>query len=136
MVFITTFLLSIGCIVCGIITTSSIILKKMPVLKGIVYSIIRYKIVIGLATLITAIVTLFFPGNGYIIIGSFFPAASGLLIGILLCLEYFINSKIIIINRMVMVWFGNVLIFFKIPLGLISLFFGFLHIFYADVLFL
>jgi hypothetical protein len=132
----TTALLSIGCIVCGIIATSPVILKKVTILKNIIYGIIRYRIVIGLATFITALMTLFSPENGYFIVGSLFPAASGLLVGILLCLEYFVNNKIIFVDRLSMVWFGNVLMYCKIPLGLISLFFGFLHIFYADVLFL
>lgn len=134
MAFFDIVLLPLGSLICGIMAAANIVLGLFPLLRKFVYGILSYRIVIGLVTVFSGIMALLFPYRDIIFFGSFFPAVTGIMAGLMLSLEYFSDKNYF--NKNTMVWIGNVLLYLKYPLGIAAIIFGIMHLFKSSTLFL
>jgi hypothetical protein len=125
--------LPLGCIAGGLLASAGVVLRRFPAAGVVINALLPLKIWIGAAALAASTLSLLLPASGPPILGSFFPAAAGLCVGALLCLELIAGSRSIR-NKERLVWIGNTLLYLKNPLGLASILFGFLHFFFHRAL--
>ncbi len=135
MVFIDFVLLPAGCILCGIMASSSLVLRFIPGISRIVLEILPFRGYLSAITIFAGLVSLFFPADGMLLLGNLFPAFFGILSGIILSVEYLADIKFLKRNRIFVIWIGNVLQWIKKPVGLLTLFLGVTHLFFRDLMF-
>jgi len=135
MTIVDVVILSIGCMACGLLSASSLILSRLRGLRILVYALMPLKIPIGAATALAGFVSLLFPADGPPIFGSLLPGAVGLLLGTLFCLEVLMDARFFRRHKEDFVRFGNALLYLKNPLGLLSLFAGIMHLLFSKSLF-
>ena len=125
--------LPLGCIASGLLASAGVVLRRFPGAGAVINALLPLKIWIGAATLAASALSLLLPASGPPILGSFFPAAAGLCVGALLCLELIAGSRSIR-RKEQLAWIGNTLLYLKNSLGLASILFGFLHFFFHGAL--
>ncbi len=128
--------LPVGCILCGIMASAGILLRYFRGLGSLLNALLPYATVIGAVTAVSAALSLIFPFQGPPVFGSLFPSAAGLLLGLLFCLELLTGSRLFSRRKELLIQLGNALLYLKVPLGLASILFGILHLFYSSQVFL
>jgi hypothetical protein len=135
MFMVDVVILSLGCMACGLLSASSLILSMLRGLRVLVYALMPLKTSIGAVTALAGLVSLLFPADGPPIFGSLLPGAVGLLLGVLLCLEMLMDTRFFRRYKEIFVRFGNALLYLKNPLGLLSIFAGIMHLLFSKTLF-
>lgn len=128
--FFDRLLLPVGAILSGLIAAGSIVSAYVRSLRELIHMIFPYKAIIGAVSLMAGVMAFLFPYQGPPLLGSLFPALFGASAGLLLLLENLTDQKIL--ERKKMIQLGNILIWFKYPLGLLALFSGILHLLIPD----
>ena len=119
-------LLPIGCVLSGLIAAAPVLLRMLPWFLRFVEGLLPFRAPVGIATLLTGVVCLLFPYQDIPLLGSLFPAAVAIGVGLMLSLEYFAGNKKL--PKSALTWIGNVLMYLKNPLGLSSIFLGLAHL--------
>ena len=122
------FILPIGCLVCGLLVASPPLLLKLPALRAAPEALERLRVPIGLATALAGLLALVFPVHGPPVLGSLFPAATGIAIGLLLVLDLLLDVPFLKRYRKALAWVGNALLYVKRPLGALAAVAGILHL--------
>jgi hypothetical protein len=135
MVLVDPVLLSVGCILCGMLASWSLLSRRTPALRGVLNALLPFKTAIGAATAACAVLSILFPAAGPPVFGSLFPGAVGFLIGVMFSLEILMDARFLRGRKEALARIGNVLLYLKIPLGLLSIFMGILHMLFSEALF-
>lgn len=122
------FILPVGCLVCGLLVASPPSLRMLRALRAAMEALDRFRVPIGLATSLAGLLALLFPVHGPPILGSLFPAAIGITVGLLLVLDLLLDVAFVKRYRRPLAWVGNALIYVKRPLGALAAVAGILHL--------
>lgn len=122
--------LGLCCIAGGFISVMPLFVNKYPILNKIEEKITPYKILIGLTILIISIIKLLVPyhapGKPIVpILGDLIPSALGILIGILISIDFLETLKGVEGGKIQKM--RNFLEKYQFLLGFAGIFFGFLH---------
>ena len=120
--------LPLGCLVCGLVSASSFLLRRFPSLRIIVYALLPFKVPAGFLTIMAAVLSLLFPYYGPPFAGNLVTSAVGVLVGTLLSLDILMENRFLRRYKERLAWVGNILIYMKNPVGLISLVAGCIHL--------
>ncbi len=128
-------IMPLGCIACGMLAAASLLSRTVPGFHKAAYLLLPFKTFIGLVTILASAASFAVPASGPPVFGSLFPAASGMLAGALLAVELLTDSRIGKNRKLLITQIGNALIYLKIPIGLAAMFFGLMHLMFAEALF-
>ena len=120
-------ILPLGCVVCGVLAASPVILRVLPFLSGLVEALARRRAPVGLATALAGVVALIFPAHGPSMLGSFVPALLAIGVGLGLSVDVLAGTNLARRFRKPLVVLGNALIYVRVPLGLIAVAAGLFH---------
>lgn len=129
-------ILPLGCLLCGLLSASGLLLRSLPALRRLVESLLPRKATVGLVTTLAGLISLFFPYYGPTFIGSLFPATAAVVVGVTLSLELLLDLPLLHERRRALARIGNALLYLRNPLGVLCMTSGVLHLCFPAVPFL
>ena len=122
----------LGCFFCGLLASASLLSRFIPRFHVVVSALLPYRNLLGLITVFSSIASLVFPVSGPPIFGSFFPAAFGILVGGLFTIELLMDSRIGARRKELIARISNALMYLKPLIGVLAMFFGFMHLIFHE----
>ncbi len=123
-------ILPIGCLVCGLLASSSMLLRNTPVLRAAIDRLTPFRVPIGMATALAGLIALLLPAHGPPFIGSLLPAVVGIAIGLSLSLDVLLDVPMLRRRWRALAILGAALTYARRPLGLLAVLSGLLHLLY------
>ncbi len=119
--------LPVGCLMCGLLAGSNVILRLAPFLRLPVELLARLRVPTGLTTALAGLVALIFPFHGPAILGSLVPALVGMAVGLCLSVDALVDTPVARRFRRPLQMAGSALLYIRVPLGLLAIVVAVLH---------